>query len=389
MRTRTLCAVLVCLLQSACEAPAPGPKAKLWTVFDLAAAWSPEARIAKGADPLFPQGFRLDSLLASAKELKVSIAFSEGAPAAYVSAELWANVPAVWLQPMYVFRTPDGVNLPGAKPIFSVGPHSGFYSPFWKVFYVTVPVGTDKDQYKNTKQVFDDHLPLQTGPNKLCVLLPPDTNIKGAPNATRPLFGDRIGATGKGQGWVDGVAYDVIDFGVERFSANNHGEIEADPLFVFAVKGDGGPRRLGVPNVGGVGPLFAKRDAVAPSNRPLFGSLWRLHVVTLPPSAGVFVPPDSDFDFLRPEPGTLRAPPAAAAAIPDVKDFAGRVALNPDCFADADFPKTCTWLDSQASIEKYLPQNITPSEILMACPLVTFAGKPAPLPPAPVAPGPP
>jgi len=70
---------------------------------------------------------------------------TDGYRSAYVTTELWAHFAEVWVQPAYVPVTgwnADGtpVRLLGPDghwhPIFSVGPHSAFYSPFWQIVYV-------------------------------------------------------------------------------------------------------------------------------------------------------------------------------------------------------------------------------------------------------------
>jgi hypothetical protein len=59
--------------------------------------------------------------------------------------------------------------------------------------------------------------------------------------------------------------------------------------------------------------------------------------------------------------------------------YTGRVALNPDCFTDpAKFPGQCRFLDSQGAIEQLGSQNFFPSDVLVACPFVEWAGKKLP-----------
>jgi len=79
--------------------------------------------------------------------LTVFPSFVDTRPAAYVTTEIWDEWSRVWAQPMYVPVTSvqpvDGpVRLAGSRPIFSVGPGSRFYSPYWEVWYVVVPAST-------------------------------------------------------------------------------------------------------------------------------------------------------------------------------------------------------------------------------------------------------
>jgi hypothetical protein len=95
----------------------------------------------------------------------------------------------------------------------------------------------------------------------------------------------------------------------------------------------------------------------------------------------VFIPDGADFDVVRRAVGSgVRIKPISPeiAARPDVKDYVGRVAVNPDCFPDPGFPQSCVWLDSQAAIEDQLPSAIARTEILGTCPFVTYAGKAVP-----------
>src|SRR5205085_8845979 len=82
--------------------------------------------------------------------LNVYPAFSEGQPAAYTTTEVWQHFPAVWLQPLYIAITGfvDGAPkfLPAAAPIFGVGTRTRFYSPYWQIYYVTVPADLRPDR---------------------------------------------------------------------------------------------------------------------------------------------------------------------------------------------------------------------------------------------------
>ena len=75
--------------------------------------------------------------------LVVQPAYADARPAAFVTSEIWDGFPRVWAQPIYIlvtgFDAQQGPRrLPGAFPIFGLGPASRFYSPFWQTYYVTV-----------------------------------------------------------------------------------------------------------------------------------------------------------------------------------------------------------------------------------------------------------
>ena len=99
----------------------------------------------------------------------VAASWAESYAAAYVTTEVWAHFDRVWVQPMYVpiigwmaDGTPNRVADANGDwhPIFSVGPTSRFYSPFWQLIYVQVPEGTPDGQLTSVTQVLDGHYPL-------------------------------------------------------------------------------------------------------------------------------------------------------------------------------------------------------------------------------------
>ena len=141
------------------------------------------------------------------------------------------------------------------------------------------------------------------------------------------------------------------------------------------------------PPGGGTGPLFSGRAPVAPGNRPLFGSLWRLHAVNLPPSARVFVPPERrpEWEARNGGPGLgplVAGPPAGlVATTAELDEHAFKVLLDDTCLpgalAAADLAR-CPWLDSQEAIERHLGHVLYPSEVLVACPYLSFGGAAVP-----------
>ena len=137
-----------------------------------------------------------------------------------------------------------------------------------------------------------------------------------------------------------------------------------------------------LPRVGGTGPLFERRPAIAPGNRPRFGSNWRLWAVRLPASARLFVPPDRGDEWEARSPrGGLGGHPAAGGAAarralrrlrPRLDRHAYKVLLDGGCLAGPTLTleqlAACPWLDSQEALERLLPAALVPSEILVACP---------------------
>ena len=101
----------------------------------------------------------------------------------YITTDFWANYPQIWLEPMYILVTAWNDKAPGANrlrdennqpspPIFSIGTHSAFWSPFWQTLYVEVPSGTPSAKYTSTRQLFDDHLVMHPGPDRFASIAP-------------------------------------------------------------------------------------------------------------------------------------------------------------------------------------------------------------------------
>src|SRR5206468_2175836 len=102
----------------------------------------------------------------SGSVVNFKLAFSEHQPMGYMTTDFWANYDRVWLQPMYILviawddkppaanRLVDE-NMVPVDPIFSIGPQSAFYSPFWSTFYVVVPATTPPGKYTSARQLFE------------------------------------------------------------------------------------------------------------------------------------------------------------------------------------------------------------------------------------------
>lgn len=316
--------------------------------------------------------------------------FCEGQPAAYLTTDVWYDRAPVWVQPLYIAVTawdaasPFSKRLAGALPVFAPGAESSFYSPYWQVKFAVVAADTDPGALKTAKDVLDRASELHDGPKKLCSLTPLDM-APAAPAGDvprRPLTGEPVGRVRVGQGWADGKLTGFFDYGNDRFTASEDGEVVEAPIFHFVAPDPAGELKpIGLPSVAGVGPLFSGAAPDAPNGIPRFGGLWRLVKVQLPATAAVFLPPG--FEGLRPQleaSGAISAPvPDPAAAVdPRAPAYALRVALDARCFAgDGGFPDGCTWLDSQAALEQHLPSTaFTSTDTTLTCPLIEYLGQP-------------
>jgi len=332
--------------------------------------------------------------------LNVSPIFVEGGVAAYVAAESWLGFDEVWLQPMYVLAATDDAGslspIVGQPPVFSVGPESGFYSPFWGTTFATVPAGVAPEKYRSATAIFADALPLTPGPGRVCVLAPAGvdvTDYQRAPADVPPTFplNPAIGTSTirLANGIVDGAAglTQALDFGAGRFTWQDDSAIDAAAMFVFyALDASGQDVVLGLPPVGGTGPVGSLTVARESSGRPAFGSLWRLVDVQLPAGAGAIVP-DS-----VPGGAALRARltslglvsvaemPAAWSALANAIDYVERPVLDAAaCFAaTSPISPSCQWIDSQTAVESYLSPQIAATDTFLTGPLVTYAGKAVP-----------
>jgi hypothetical protein len=391
--------LLATLVLGACEQPAMPPPSRPWTMFDLQQAFDAETPVLEGVEG-FPKGFPYDTFVEGRQPLiPVNRAFTEGGYSPYITTNLWANVPEVWVQPMYILVT--GWNelkqewtKAGAPWIYTVGPKSRFHSPFWRVYWVLAPNAGAGD-YTSSDQILRDKLPLIEGPGRLVTLVPDETVIGPLPPGPS-IPGLELPEVRRQKDYLDGRRVSAIDFGENRFEWNEYLEVIEQPLFVLVTCGAPGDCRPSkTPNIGGTGPLFQRRPAIAPGGRPRFGSVWRLHFVTLPPGdeKGVFIPPsvdDATRDLLvskligvqAPRLGYLPAP----VDLPAVNRHYMQVALNAStCFKTPEEFAKCQWLDSQKAVEELLPQAIQRSGV--TCPFVGYDGMDvADTPPKPVMP---
>jgi hypothetical protein len=427
-----LCPLLLgFVLVPACEDQPAKPAAALVTMATLHALGAvPEGvRFGGGLDAVFTDGFEPDYFL-KGNNIRIASAFTERATSAYMTTDVWMNFPEVWVQPLYIVRTPK----PRARWIFSVAEDSKFYSPFWVAYEVTVPDET-LERYSSVRDVLDAKLPFGPGRGQLTALVPDgvqpakvddDAFVRTLldPLPTPAGGGDKLTGTyrvGTTNGWVDGRPRQYIDFGVDRFEWNERDEIVEAPLFFFFTKRSDGSwgAVTDLPRVGGTGPLYGRRPAIAPGNRPLFGSFWRLWGVHLPLSARVFIPPaksevwtthrteHADHPVLPETGGALvaalddqamqasierhafqvvldqiRDPAAlnacrATAANDEAKAACTSCVNNATNAAELD---ACAWLDSQAAIEDHITRDgLLPSQILVSCPYLAYGSRPSAL----------
>jgi hypothetical protein len=387
--------LLASLVLAACEQTAPPVASRPWTMFDLDAAFG--GQVLEGVEG-YPAGLPARMFVKERGPLiPISSAFTEGGYSPYITTNLWANMPEVWIQPLYILvegfdaevthdwiRLKDPTGTRNAGWIFTVGPKSRFHSPFWRVHFAQVPPGTQEGQYTSGDQILRDHLPLFPGPGRLVTIVPPGTSIGPLPPVPA-LTGAFTGPTLRRIDYLDGEPVTGIDFGANRFEWNEADEVIEQPFFVLVTcrsATDCSPSLA--PNIGGTGPLFARRPAIAPGGRPRFGSFWRLYLVALPmgDSPGLLVPPSvtgEARETLRSNLSSLKAPELEfvpdAEHLAQVEQHAMQVALNAaTCFKDQASFDGCQWLDSQRAIEELLPAAITRTGITVTCPFVGYQG---------------
>jgi hypothetical protein len=394
---------LLALALVACQSSAP-PPSRQWTMFELNQALHDKANVLAGAEGAPPDGLRANLFVrAEGPVIPISPAYTEGGFSPYITTNLWANTPEVWVQPMYIVvrdwnpTTQSGT--PVTSPptwIFSVGPKSRFHSPFWRVYFAELPPGGEAARYTSAARIIEDGLILHEGPGRLAALAPPGTTSIEEIDVMRPWWTDRKTQLTmpkvRNQDLLDGESVATIDFGDNRFEWNQELEVIEQPFFVLFACKAGNCEMSFLPNVGGTGPLFERRPAIAPNNRPRFGSFWRLYFVRVPAdgAAAVLIPPGPPYDddelhkkivdsfnssFDAPALGFV---PDATMA-PRVKKHFLQVALNgKECFKTAEAFETCQWLDSQAAIEDHLPTAIQRTGIGVTCPFVGYNDAPVP-----------
>lgn len=374
---------------AACDDEPRPATPKLWTLFDVQSLYAngkqPTDAIAAGAG--LPGGVPLGTILEADKTtLFVKPTWAEGYAAAYVTTEVWAHFDKVWAQPMYVpirgWAGSDAIEVDDGKgawhPIFSVGPDSLFYSPFWQIIYVRVPDSINNGDLTSVRQILDGGYPLYPSTGWVAALSPADVSL----DATPPM---PSGGALPGQGWLDGAPISFIKFPVAPFSFDADRVVEEIPIFHFVfVKDDGSVVAPPIPSVLGTGPLYSNRRPPLVADLPTakYSAYWRLYTVTVPVNARVFAPEGTQVAADLAKDNLPLAPmyaPEFANDTPERADLLGRVALTPTCFASAvdaaAIREKCGYLDSQADIEANLPPAaIVRTDITVTCPLVSVAG---------------
>jgi hypothetical protein len=330
-----------------CGQSPSAPEPWLWTVADLQAL-AASGQSAVATQSTLPGGIPLAQIL-SAGTLFPRPSLADRYSGSYVTTEVWVGYPEVWVQPMYVpvSRWKDGAPVVVVdpttgiwKPIFSVGPGGGFYSPFWRAIYFDAPTGTTADTFTSVKQVLDAGLPLHEGAGWTIPIVPAD--LAWADPAARAETG-----------WVDGAAVTTLNFGQRLFTWNAaDAVVDEVPMFVFVARDAQGD--LVAPNlriVLGTGAVGSGGPApLTVGGQPLYSSYWRIYTVEIPP--GVVTFPD--------------------AASPE---YAGRLVTTPDCLSDPNNidPEACSYLDSQQAIEKAVPREaIRATDVTVTSPVVTY-----------------
>jgi hypothetical protein len=381
-----------------CGSDAGPPRARLWTLFDFdrlarGAGDGPPPLVAGGAG--LPSGLPVSHFVtetSAGPELTLGTTFAGGYRNSYFTTELWAGFDEVWVQPAYVPIT--GVDdsgqpqkLLGADgawhPIFSVGPASAFYSPYWQIIYFQVPAGTAPDKYTSATQVLDSGLPLTPAEAEVMTLAPDGTVL---PDTTRA-----IAKPPRQQGWLDGAPIAFFALGTRTFQWGPDRVVGEVPQFQFTMRNaDGQLVLLDVPSVSGPGPV-GHAGAPPVMGNPLYGGLWRVYTVELPPTARVFAP--SLYTDLEARLAAQKIPvvgqypdPVNTTMSADTEVVVGRVALNPDCFADPNNAAStiegsqCVWLDSETQVETLLdPATIKRTGLLITCPFVSYRDMPVSL----------
>lgn len=369
----------------ACSQEAAPGDPKLWTLFDVQALYAGGATATHGLAPNdgLPGGIPLGRVL-NGLELVGTHAWTEIGDVTYVTTEIWSGFDRVWMQPAYVPITGWQAGVPqplldsGVEhPIFSVGPHSGFYSPFWQIVYAQVPAGTSPGALTSARQILDAGYPLTPSAGRTMPLAPTGTTGGGNP----------------GTGWLDGAPISYLDFGTATFTWDAQNVVQEIPLYVFTVMGaDGRPHVLSeVPNVLGTAPPPAGLTVV-PTTAPMIGTLpppprysayWRIYTVVVPSFASIYAPMGTALaaDLARVR-GTSAAQYTTDLMGQDptlLSTYIGRVSIDPidpgtgvpGCFSSLGMLSACTWVMSQTDLETHLDLSTGgPTGITVTAPVI-------------------
>jgi hypothetical protein len=356
----------------ACSQEATPADPKLWTLFDVQALYAGGAAATHGLAPNdgLPGGIPLGQVL-NGSGLVGTHAWADGGDVTYVTTEVWSGFDRVWMQPAYepITGWQGGVPQPlldgGVEhPIFSVGPHSGFYSPFWQIVYAQVPAGTSPSGLTSARQILDGGYPLTPSEGRTMPLAP--NGITGGGNP--------------GTGWLDGAPISYLDFGTATFTWDAQNVVQELPLYVFTLAGaDGQPHVLSeMPNVLGTAPPQSGLTVVPTSppttgtnlQQPRYSAYWRIYTVVVPSFASIFAPMNSplsaalnaDLTRIRGTAAPQYSTDITESDLANLATYVGQVAVSPidpatgvpDCFSSSETLNTCTWVTSQAALEQNL-----------------------------------
>jgi hypothetical protein len=311
----------------------------------------------------------------------------------YATTEVWTHFDRLWIQPMYVLVSrwesgrpivwPPHMDTPTRRSwVFSVGPESGFYSPFWQMIYVDVSDETTARSLTSARQILDGGFTLHPGPGHMVTL---------APDGVSPPDGTRVGT---GQAWLDGTPYNFLDFGTGIFTWDAQGVIAEIPIYVFLMRNtEGNWVAPPLPTVSGVAPhgTSITGDMKAPfiGGDYRWASYWRIYTVKMPPAARVIAPKDSALWTALGDLGVARADDIAPSVYEGIPSRVGTVQLNPGpAFGSTDpdggAPATgcfasnvgCQPVDSQYRIQNDIdPSAVQRTDLTVTCPFMTYEGK--------------
>jgi hypothetical protein len=383
---------------AACDVPRP-PEPRLWTLFDVQSLY---AHNAAATDPIaddagLPGGIRLGRMMAPDGNLFRHPTLTEGYESRYLTTEVWANYDEVWAQPLYIPATyADGTRTPVPGDwIFSVGPGSLFYSPFWQVIYVEVDDKAAADALRSVRDVLNSGHPLHPGPGRTVSLVP-------APVADKQADGAFPAA---GTGWIDGQPVSYLDFGGATIEWDDDLVVKETPLYVPVYRTKKGElKRLGVTTIAAAGPRGSGGEGPPiVDDQARYAAYWRLYLVVIPPPGTqtiepltVFAPPGGTLATQLSEdgfavPGEYGQKTLDAVAPPNgdaLETYEGRVSTDapgpsglPPCFDDPDLLAAtseaghCHWLGSQNAIEMYFDASeIIRTAVTVTCPVVEIRG---------------
>ena len=162
-----------------CSQPDAPPSPAVFTLFDVQALYAEghDGNYPIAVDSSLPGGIPIRKLMSAEGVLKVHPTWAEGYRAAYVVTEVWTDFDELWLQPAYVpvkgwSQGARGLLTMPWEPIFSVGPGSRFYSPFWQIMFVDVPDDTTPESLTSAEQVLRSGYPLHPDLGRVMVMTP-------------------------------------------------------------------------------------------------------------------------------------------------------------------------------------------------------------------------